>query len=309
MICCEYCDKKIPDIIYKQHIIDTHDKKLDHTCSKCGKFFLLLQEVNNHTHIEIEKKENPKQVSENKKQILCLHCDKTYERDEWSSHLDIKSLLNISYCDYCEKQYVNSEEFCQHFLDAHEKNIKCSLQEDHRIKGNKIICSYCGNLYHFVRFKTHMNIFHKKINEHTCGICNKFFIEIHELSSHRKNHNDNLINCEYCNNEYDLVRFKTHIRFFHHKLDSHTCAICNKFFVQSSELTSHKKTHQISAELNYTPKPAEDATRGIGRCSRCFADFEKYIQHKCVNKYRGKRGVRGIRPSRLSRSVHKFLPN
>lgn len=156
------------------------------------------------------------------------------------THQNTETKKGTFYCDDCKWTF----KIFKHF-QKHKKDGKCVFD-----------CEYCGKRYtfrYYANYLVHLK-YHKKERVHKCELCNKTYIEAHNLKEHMRKHTgERPFVCDFCGDTFhtssSLINHKYHR---HNKTKPiHKCDICDQVLCSVGNLNAHKKVVH-SDERPYT---------------------------------------------------------
>ncbi|XP_036323280.1 zinc finger protein 37-like isoform X1 [Rhagoletis pomonella] len=212
---CNYCDEKFTQHIQKRaHLERYHPIELAKRtvpCPKCEKQF--STDINLHRHIkqhhqqgnEADRLAEPDPSSPPQYEgFMCAHCPRKY-RSKYAliKHLGVHAVMaDRPYsCPDCAMHFKHFSELDRHDLQHHadvrpyrcEKcpkafSTRTALKihgQVHEVKGRNFRCPDCNQRFKFEKSLNLHRISHKTMR-HSCDICNKSYIRLTQLKTHKK---------------------------------------------------------------------------------------------------------------------------
>lgn len=135
-------------------------------------------------------------------------------------------------CDRCGRNYVNRENFRNHFFKLHRKRVNTVLH----------YCDICPQFFELKCFlANHMKRDHLKIRSHECKICGYKAFSRNEIKQHMLRHVSKS-KCKICHRF--VTNLYQHSRA-HIKID---CRVCGKSYSKTT-LRNHMKSHRKTKQL------------------------------------------------------------
>lgn len=109
----------------------------------------------------------------------------------------------------------------------------------------------CGKVYFSkANMDRHNCNVHGEEKQFVCSTCNKKFATRTDLERHKKRENgDFKFSCDLCGaKEASKDKLQDHMGK-HNGVKRHACQVCHKAFRYSSNLSRHKKTHEVQEEV------------------------------------------------------------
>ncbi|XP_067648381.1 uncharacterized protein [Eurosta solidaginis] len=214
---CTHCGKKFTQHIQKRahleryHPNEPQSKRTTVPCTKCDKQF--STEVNLQRHIKKHHNEGSFDVLMKKvaaasatpqyEGFMCAHCPRKY-RSKYAliKHLRVHTKMpDKPYsCPDCFMHFKHFSELDRHDLQHHAtvrpyKCDECSKRfstrtalkihrQIHEVKGRNFRCPECDQRFKFEKSLNLHRISHKTMR-HSCDICNKSYIRLTQLKTHK----------------------------------------------------------------------------------------------------------------------------
>lgn len=280
-----------------KYISKIHNSSQYYKCSKCSIVFYKRSDIIFHifkTHQEDYSKHS------------CDTCSNVCgSSQEFVLHLE----KNVLKCAICPQTFITSHKLHQHYKwHLGINNFKCQycpkifsnysvyfIHEKMHTQKNPFRCNFCGEWFPFF---SNLNI-HLKFNDPVvCGICEKVFFQMSSLLSHRRIHKKEKILKNKSNNEsFNQSSTADMYTKQHNNRKLYSCNICKRFFVQSSALSAHLKTH-INEDNHYIidspdevftkvslnkPKSTLDGYIKCDLCQEIFSDRNIFNAHRCTS--------------------------
>ncbi|XP_041985858.1 zinc finger protein 26-like [Aricia agestis] len=233
------------------------------TCTECRLVFSTLNSLKLH----MRRKHNA--FKENFR-LKCKICGLSYDKKESLKRHIRRKHDQGAYCEVCNKQFVNREQYLNH---SHERPMvnQCHLC-------NFIFASQ-GGLAKHLRC-THNLQSPKKF---FCSTCNEGFYDKRQLKPHfLKVHLKASYTCRYCNKIFKAREsFKRHVRYQHPvkeecSLNGQKCEQCSEVFVDELELCRHVNLAHCKGDDNLAKAQVktEEMEKQVHQCPKCSESFE-----------------------------------
>ncbi|XP_076226944.1 uncharacterized protein LOC116432788 isoform X13 [Nomia melanderi] len=191
----------------------------------------------------LESLEPPKESSKEPRRLreTSRRCSVIYECDICSKRIRKKLQFlrhrqnhernrdEVSYCDECDKSFVDDEKLKKHLIKVHqkEKPYQC------------VLCSKCFKTKEFL--KTHLKQHNKRF---TCDICGISKVSGYDLRLHKKKHNKEYVtHCEMCGKGFYTKQTLERHLLTHTGEKPFVCRICNTPYASAAYLSTHMKSH------------------------------------------------------------------
>ena len=213
---CDKCDKKLKILsLLKRHEVAVHYRKKEE-CQYCGFQSSRRDNLVEHIRLKHERDTNP--------QFKCEVCSESFHK---KSNLSRHSKNLKTNCSIC------SEIFC---------TLK-QLQQHNRFSHPKYVCGKCGK-----GFKDQANLDKHQgtsTSRTKCEVCNKEHCTVSELSKHKKTHEKELLQCNFCNKRF--ASKYCHKRHIDQRSD-HNCAECGETLCNKHDLKMHfSEVHNVKS--------------------------------------------------------------
>ncbi|XP_055681810.1 zinc finger protein 567-like [Lutzomyia longipalpis] len=206
-------------------------------CKICKGIFSEMETFRSHqcgkpkTYIDTISGESGEQ---NEPFFKCNKCGKTFiGRSYFMAHLDQHTERKIRHrCNYCNMEFNSTVTRTTHIHREHLKTPSCH-------------CPYCGKgFYDKNRRTNHIRDKHTNPSIYQCDRCGKELNSSISLSSHMKQHTDE-VTCEICGKKLKNIRTFEHHMALHTTEKKFTCPVCSHAFRTNAQLRKH--TQQVHA--------------------------------------------------------------
>ncbi|XP_063390247.1 zinc finger protein 791-like isoform X2 [Cydia fagiglandana] len=172
-------------------------------------------------------------------------------------------------CPICSKSFITDYHLQRHILKHVNKKVKCYicsrefkskffLYEHIRMihildKAKFFSCKTCGRTFENEdKLKVHENS-HLSTQ---CQLCDKLFVSQRHFDSHMQRHavKLNLVKsstqiCSFCEKDYaNDNQLSLHVNKVHLQIKPYACDMCERQFYTESNLSKHKKTHNLKSK-------------------------------------------------------------
>ncbi|XP_024143498.1 zinc finger protein 37 [Oryzias melastigma] len=294
-VCGEEC--QTPEGL-KAHL-KTHQKT--HTCAHCGKSFLTLSGLHNHTSLHTG--DRPFRCSDCSKTFvnlssLSVHrwihvADKPYKCDVCPKSFGLKAQLTAHkkahaskdqyHCNICNKLVYDRRSLSRHKMThSGERRFGCQVcgkrfklpgtlkshEKTHTVRDRPFLCHMCCKTFlSSCSLVAHMKT-HSGERPFVCAVCSRGFLTNEALKKHLRVHTGEApYDCKHCGRFFKLKStLNSHIRS-HLGIKRFTCGVCGKACSRQEHLTVHMRTH--NGERPY-------------KCSHCDKAF---TQSHCLKSH------------------------
>ncbi|XP_004079625.2 zinc finger protein 37 [Oryzias latipes] len=296
---CGVCgeNRETPEEL-KDHL-KTH--QTTHDCSHCGKSFLTLAGLNNHTSLHTGNR--PFRCSDCSKSFvnlssLSIHrwihvVDKPYKCDVCPKSFGLKAQLTAHkkahagkdqyHCNICNKQVYDRRSLTRHKMThSGERRFSCQVcgkrfklpgtlkahEKTHTVRDRPFLCHMCCKTFlSSCSLVAHMKT-HSGERPFVCAVCSRGFLTNEALKKHLRVHTGEApYDCKHCGRFFKLKStLNSHIRS-HLGIKRFTCGVCGKACSRQEHLTVHMRTH--NGERPY-------------KCSQCDKAF---TQSHCLKSH------------------------
>lgn len=157
-------------------------------------------------------------------------------------------------CCLCDKRFTDTNSFEIHMNQDHVTIIEDNINHCNKFKMFKFSCPFCKKGFRRkISIDKHLrdkNFIEKLSSKRwrkpiQCETCGKIFSDKFEMSSHfARVHETNKPNkCEKCGKSFATQKLLNRHNISHGP-KNHMCQVCEKTFLQKSQLESHMETHQ-----------------------------------------------------------------
>ncbi|XP_059618630.1 zinc finger protein with KRAB and SCAN domains 7-like [Phlebotomus argentipes] len=214
------------------------DVNLKIRCKICKGFFNEMETFRTHlcgkskTYID----QNADSEEQSEAFFKCNKCGKTFiGRSYFMAHLDQHTERKIRHrCNYCNMEFNSTVTRTTHIHREHLKTPSCH-------------CPYCGKgFYDKNRRTNHIRDKHTNPSVYQCDRCGKELNSSISLSSHMKQHTDE-VTCEICGKKLKNIRTFEHHMALHTTTKKHICPLCSNAFRTNAQLRKH--TENVHSEI------------------------------------------------------------
>ena len=193
-----------------------------HTCETCYKRFSSALCLKRHYVVH----------EADRSSFTCKVCSRKFTRKgDLTRHMKVHGI-----CGFCWKQYSRRKD-----LDLHMRTV-------HSTKPQPYFCDLCSQTF-FSRYYLVRHIEdHVRVGKVVCKFCSIQFPNKSSLGHHMRGHLDgeNLRQSFYCNvcsqNFDSKTSLGIHVKK-HHRLDNHSCPVCQKQFLNGDTFNRHMSVH------------------------------------------------------------------
>ncbi|XP_055711523.1 zinc finger protein 624-like [Phlebotomus papatasi] len=216
------------------------DTPLKIRCKICKGIFNEMDTFRTHlcgkqkTYIDTNAEESGEQ---NEPFFKCNKCGKTFiGRSYFMAHLDQHTERKIRHrCNYCNMEFNSTVTRTTHIHREHLKTPSCH-------------CPYCGKgFYDKNRRTNHIRDKHTNPSVYQCDRCGKELNSSISLSSHMKQHTDE-VTCEVCGKKLKNIRTFEHHMALHTTQKKFICPVCSHAFRTNAQLRKHTQ-HVHAGEM------------------------------------------------------------
>ncbi|XP_073450519.1 uncharacterized protein [Aquarana catesbeiana] len=192
-----------------------------HSCSECGKNFLLKKQLVKHQRAHYGVKPFP-----------CDECGKTFSsRGELVRHQKIHLGIKSYTCPQCGKSFIQKSDLIRH-------------QTSHQVE-RPYLCSQCGKGFkHRAALAKHQK-HHTGDKPHSCPECGRGFVQKSDLSIHLRTHTgEKPYSCSECGKRF-VQRYHVVVHQRSHTGERpYCCSECGKAFKRRCYLNVHQRNHK-----------------------------------------------------------------
>ncbi|XP_077322013.1 uncharacterized protein LOC143955764 [Lithobates pipiens] len=192
-----------------------------HSCSECGKSFLLKKQLVKHQRVHYGVKPFP-----------CDECGKTFSsRGELVRHQKIHLGIKSYTCPQCGKSFIQKSDLIRH-------------QTSHQVE-RPHLCSECGKGFkHRAALAKHQK-HHTGDKPHSCPECGRGFVQKSDLSIHLRTHTgEKPYSCSECGKRF-VQRYHVVVHQRSHTGERpYSCSECGKAFKRRCYLNVHQRNHK-----------------------------------------------------------------
>lgn len=228
--CCQICGKRYEMFLsLHKHMNDHYEHFI---CETCGKAFVTMQRMLNHSRTH-ERRDFPcKRCGENLPSYASLY-----------AHTAKVHRSNKRYkCPICDEKFASYKYRMKHLNTVHGE--KTAL----------FPCPSCPKVFDLCSRRTaHIRSHHLQERNHGCTVCGMKFFSNYELQEHSIKHEGaRIYQCDVCKKAYARLKtLREHMRI-HNNDRRFVCPVCGQSFIQKCSLKQHVRVHhpiQVKADV------------------------------------------------------------
>ena len=220
---CTICEKRFNSRTALNSHAKVHETAMTYTCEYCGKAFKRLGGMKNHMAIHL-----------NEKRFKCIVCGKGHNTSSGlSMHMKMHLTVKNYACEICGNTYKRQHSMKNHMAThLDERWFQCAVCG----KGFNTCSMLCSHRKHCTS------------SGQQCPICNAVITGGKRVFKKHVNSHPIDYNCEICGKIFKRKEHLKRHRAIHLNQREHVCAMCDKAFNTSSQLSTHRnRVHKLTA--------------------------------------------------------------
>ena len=285
---CPHCNKSFAPKSLSRHVKSVH-LKIVHECDLCQQRFTRKSNLDEHKKSHYEEK----------KEYICLHCDKTYSsRDTLGRHV-----RNTHFkCYTCKQTFINKSLLLQHkHAESKEEDKSKKSHAQFDVEKKEVYCPQCDKTFASNdNLSRHVRQFHLTIN-HKCEICHQTYTRKCDLIEHKKSHAKSLDKIEIlAQSNYMSINSCNNIEYRNNVAGEEERNIAKSGSYQGKEQSESKPTMKLTEKC---PCPHCDSSFAhLKNLRKHIREFHPDSDHTCDLKEHQNFHIESNREDKVNRT-------